>query len=88
MAAALMDRAGRRLLLLVSHAGMGLCLGVLSAAFLVPGAPYLLSDVGCCGEPVEAKGIYELEQALTCQRRHLHLGSRPAKLTGMFRFSM
>ena len=37
LATVLMDRAGRRPLLLVSHAGMGACLAALSAAFLVPG---------------------------------------------------
>ncbi|KAK9788826.1 hypothetical protein WJX73_001137 [Symbiochloris irregularis] len=36
-AAALMDRAGRRLLLLISHLGMGACLFILAAAFLLPG---------------------------------------------------
>ena len=37
LATVLMDRAGRRPLLLVSHAGMGACLAGLSAAFVIPG---------------------------------------------------
>lgn len=39
VSAALMDRAGRRPLLLCSHAGMGTCLAVLSLAFVLPCTP-------------------------------------------------
>ena len=41
LATLLMDRAGRRPLLLASHAGMGACLAALSAAFVLPGVPAL-----------------------------------------------
>ena len=37
LAAALLDRAGRKPLLLVSHAGMGACLVALCLAFALPG---------------------------------------------------
>lgn len=39
VAASLMDRGGRRPLLLISHAGMCVCLAVLSLAFVIPGPP-------------------------------------------------
>lgn len=37
LAAALMDRAGRRLLLLLSYAGMGTCLLLIAIASFIPG---------------------------------------------------
>lgn len=37
LAAALMDRAGRRLLLILSHAGMGTCLLLIAIVSFIPG---------------------------------------------------
>ena len=43
LAASLMDRAGRRLLMLLSHTGMGCCLLVIAVVSFVPGeAPHLV----------------------------------------------
>jgi hypothetical protein len=39
LAAALIDRAGRRTLLLTSHAAMAVCLAALAGANLLPGTP-------------------------------------------------
>ena len=46
LAASLIDRAGRRTLLLTSHIAMAVCLAALAAANLLPGA--LFAAHGCC----------------------------------------
>ena len=41
-AVALMDRAGRRLLILLSHAGMACCLILIALVTFIPGLPRLV----------------------------------------------
>lgn len=44
-AVALMDRAGRRLLILLSHAGMACCLILIALVTFIPGTFFALKNI-------------------------------------------
>ena len=62
LAASLIDRAGRRTLLLTSHIAMAVCLAALAAANLLPGALSALHGLCCTSRAANDVNMLECPQ--------------------------